>query len=112
MDEDLEVLLNLSGMVFYEDDGYWFKFDAHLVDKNENIPHGVKYCLTYHNKVGKRVVGYDNAHGIKSTKKYGGRITAWDHVHKKEKVSAYEFGSAAQLIEDFWKSVDSYKDSL
>jgi hypothetical protein len=30
----------------------------------------------------------------------------WDHKHKMEKLYPYEFESASQLIEDFWKAVD------
>lgn len=30
----------------------------------------------------------------------------WDHKHKVERIYKYEFESASQLIEDFWKAVE------
>jgi len=39
-------------------------------------------------------------------KKYGAQKMTWDHKHKTDKVYAYEFESASQLIEDFWKAVE------
>jgi hypothetical protein len=56
-----------------------------------------------------RIAGYDNAHGISPKKmRHQGRKIAWDHVHKTEKISSFEFDSASQLLEDFWKLVDEY----
>jgi len=52
-------------------------------------------------------LGFDNAHGQKpKRKKYGARKFTWDHEHKMEKIHNYEFESASQLIEDFWKAVE------
>ena len=39
-------------------------------------------------------------------KKYGAQKIIWDHKHKTDKVYPYEFESASQLIEDFWKAVE------
>jgi hypothetical protein len=56
-----------------------------------------------------RVLGYDNAHGIKPPrrKKFSGTRQIWDHKHKETKVYPYEFESAYQLLEDFWHDVES-----
>ncbi len=108
---DLENLLNLDGEIFLIDNGYWVKFEAHKVEVSKKIPHGIKYSLTLHDKRGQRVLGYDNAHSFKSTKKYGAKKETYDHMHKKIDIVAYEFESASQLLEDFWKSIDHYMEN-
>ena len=108
---DLENLLDLNGEVFPMDNGYWVKFEAHKVKVSLAIPHGVKYSLTLHDKTNQRVIGYDNAHSFKSSKKYGAKKETYDHIHKQMEVVAYEFESAAQLIEDFWNSVEYYMEN-
>jgi hypothetical protein len=105
---DIEVLLNLDGEIFPMDNGYWVKFEAKEVTKTKEIPHGIKYSLTLHNKKNERVIGYDNAHALKSTKKYGAKKETWDHIHKTMDVVAYEFDTPAKLIEDFWVIVEYY----
>lgn len=89
------------------DNGHWTKFEAYRVTTSAHIPHGIKYSFTLHDKRNQRLVGFDNAHAIKPTrKKYGARKVTWDHKHHCEKVMPYEFESAGQLLEDFWKEVD------
>jgi hypothetical protein len=39
-------------------------------------------------------------------KSYGARKITWDHKHKCDKVSPYEYTSASQLLEDFWREVE------
>jgi hypothetical protein len=108
---DLENLLMLDGEVFPLDNGCWVKFEAKRVEPNSAIPHGVKYSLTLHDKRNHRVIGYDNAHSFKPTQKYGAKKESYDHIHKKMDIVSYEFESAAQLMEDFWKSVDYYMEN-
>jgi hypothetical protein len=106
---DLETLLNLNGEIFPMDNGFWSKFEAWEVSPCEQIPHGISYSLTLHDSSNRRVIGFDNAHAIKpKRKKYGARKVTWDHKHRQENVSPYEFESAAQLLEDFWNTVDDY----
>jgi len=108
MPEGLNTLLALHGYTYRLDKGYWVKFEAYLVNATEHIPHGISYCLTLHDKNNRRIVGFDNAHGVSSPsnrKKFGCRRVTWDHKHSCEKVYQYEFESAAQLIEDFWVEV-------
>lgn len=38
--------------------------------------------------------------------KFEAQKITWDHKHKIDKVYPYEFESASQLIEDFWKAVE------
>ena len=109
--DDLENLLNLHGEVFPMDNGYWIKFEAYQVEPTASVPHGIRYSLTLHDSRNHRVIGYDNAHSFKSSKKYGARKESYDHIHKKMDIVAYEFESTSQLLEDFWKSVDYYMEN-
>ena len=56
--------------------GYWAKFEAHEVAVDATRPDGIKYSLTLHAPSGERVIGFDNAHGVK-----GSRHRRWDHLH-------------------------------
>jgi len=103
----LDYLLELDGETFPMDNGYWTKFEAKKVDPSDNIPHGIKYSLTLHDSNNLRIMGYDNAHGIKRSKKmFESKKIEWDHKHEKNKIKSYEFENAGQLLEDFWKSVN------
>jgi len=83
---------------------------AWRVDTTDDIPHGIRYTLTLHEPYGKRILGYDNAHAVKLPKKfkYAGRRLPFDHKHRhvSDKDVPYGFGSAYQLLEDFFKDVD------
>ena len=103
----LEILLELNGEIFPKDNGYWTKIEVRESVANEHIPHGIKYSLILHNRSNIRVLGYDNAHGIKpKRKKYGAKRVVWDHKHERKIVEPYEFESPAQLLEDFWENVE------
>lgn len=108
-DFDLETLLNLNGEMFPMENGCWTKFEAFRVGPSQQIPHGISYSLTLHDKNNRRVIGFDNAHAIKpKRKKYGARKVTWDHKHQQEKVFSYEFETAGQLLGDFWEAVEAY----
>jgi len=109
--DDLENLLNLHGEVFPMDNGYWVKFEAYKIEPSTAVPHGIRYSLTLHDKNNHRVIGYDNAHSFKSSKKYGAKKETYDHIHKQMDIVAYEFESASQLLEDFWSSVEYYVEN-
>jgi len=68
-DSGLENLLLLNGEIFPMSNGYWTKFEVRRVVPNDHIPHGIRYSLTLHNRNNKRIIGYDNAHGIKPKRK-------------------------------------------
>ena len=103
----LNVLLQLNGEIFSMENGYWTKIEAKIVGANEHIPHGIKYSLTLHDPNNTRILGYDNAHGIKpKKKKYGAKRLVWDHRHERKIVEPYEFEDAVQLLEDFWTDVE------
>ena len=107
VDETIETLLNLAGESFHLDSGYWVKYEVKKVRITPQIPHGIRYSLTLHDRNSTRILGYDNAHRIKQQgkNKFRGRRIIWDHKHKNQKIFPYEFESAGQLIENFWKEV-------
>ncbi len=106
-DETLATLLHLDGEIFPMDSGFWTKFEAYRANPEPHIPHGVRYSLTLHDRYNRRVLGFDNAHAVRTAKKgYGARKITWDHKHKCDKVSPYEYASAGQLLEDFWREVE------
>ena len=112
MDRDfgLDTLLDLDGIIIEQRYGYWVKFAVATTDVSPERPHGIRYSLTLHDKYGQRVMGYDNAHAVKPSRKnkYVGRKVAFDHVHRHQKDIGvpYEFKDAYQLIQDFFESVD------
>lgn len=106
-DETLATLLHLDGEIFPMGNGFWTKFEVYRVTPEPHIPHGVRYSLTLHDRYNRRVLGFDNAHALRTAKKgYGARKITWDHKHKCDKVSPYEYASASQLLEDFWREVE------
>ena len=110
---NLDNLLSLDGEIFPMNNGYWVKFEVKTITPNENMPYGIKYSLTLHDKRNHRVIGYDNVHSYKpKNAKFGAKKTTFDHIHKKELVISYEFDSADKLIEDFWNSVNQYLDNI
>jgi hypothetical protein len=96
----LETLLLLDGEVFPMSNGYWTKIESKKVIANEHIPHGIKYSLTLHNRYNKRMIGYDNAHGIKPKRK--------KFVAKREEKNLLQnekYGTIS-IIEVLWKSTN------
>ena len=77
--------------------------------ESDEIPHGIRYSLTLHDRHGRRILGYDNAHATKPAKKgFAGRRLEYDHRHRhaKDKGVPYTFESAYQLLADFFCEVD------
>jgi hypothetical protein len=115
-DGGLDILLSLHGEVFVDNTGYWQKIEAWRVPVTAGIPHGLRYSLTLHDRTNKRVMGYDNAHAIPpARKKYSAaRYVEWDHMHThpSDKGTHYEFISATQLLEDFFRDVNRYLECV
>nr|EES52923.1 MAG: protein of unknown function [Leptospirillum ferrodiazotrophum] len=109
-DPGIENLLELHGQIIDQGHGYWVKIEAWRTDPTAEVPHGIRYSLTLHEPDGTRILGYDNAHGVKlpGKFKYAGRIMPYDHTHrhKEGKGIPYEFQDAQQLLIDFFESVD------
>jgi hypothetical protein len=56
------------------------------------------------------VLGYDNAHAPnvrKGPSNRSARPTAFDHLHKGERVLPYGFRSPEDLLVDFWRDVEA-----
>ena len=110
LDRTLDALLELDGSLFEQDDGFWVKIVASRTDVTANRPHGISYSLTLHDRYNTRVLGYDNAHGVKPPNKFKfvGRRLPYDHKHRtaRDKGVPYMFESAAKLMEDFFAEVD------
>ena len=109
-DVSLETLLGLDGSVLEQENGFWIKVEVRAVEASEHIPHGIRYCLTLHDRYGTRVLGYDNAHAVKLPKKFkfAGRRLSYDHRHRtsSDKGVPYLFESPQRLLEDFFAEVD------
>jgi len=72
------------------------------VPSSEARPHGVRYSLTLHDRSNRRVLGYDNAHGVPE------RSLPFDHRHRGigDVGVPYDFESPEKLLIDFWADVD------
>jgi hypothetical protein len=110
-DPGLDPLLDLEGYIIAVGGGYWAKFEAREVAPDESVPHGVRYSLTLHDREGRRVLGYDNAHPLKLGTGPAGKLTATkDHRHPARAATKkpYLYRSAGDLLEDFWRDVDRF----
>lgn len=109
-DTGLETLLELDGSVLEQEGGFWIKIEARRVLQSQHVQHGIKYCLTLHDRFGTRVLGYDNAHAVRPPKKFkfAGQRLPYDHRHRSasDKGVPYAFESAQRLLEDFFEEVD------
>lgn len=110
-DTGLDTLLDLDGCIIDQGGGYWIKIKVKLLsDLSDERPHGINYSLTLHDPYNQRILGFDNAHAVKSTSKnkYSGRLIEYDHKHLsiKDHGVPYNFVSAYQLMEDFFTEVD------
>jgi len=109
-DPSLDALLDLDGQVLVVDPEtrHWVRFVARRVPVSEARPHGIEYSLTLHGPDGERLVGFDNAHALKSQAGPGGKSgRALDHRHRLKTVRPYAYHDAATLLADFWNAVDA-----
>jgi len=109
-DRSLDALLDLDGETLVIDEhGHVVRFVVRRTDVTEARPHGLSYSLTLHDRTGRRLMGFDNAHAVQRP---GGRFVeqprVYDHVHrgKDDEGRPYQFHSPGKLIEDFWAEVD------
>ena len=111
-DSCLDVLLELHDTEYTEENGYWYRIEAWMVEPSPERPHGIRYNLTLHNNDNKRILGFDNTHAVKKPKKgrdkFAGRIVEYDHVHttRIDKGIPYLFKNAEQLLQDFFEAVN------
>ena len=84
------------------------KFEIRRVRPNAERPHGLRYAFTLHAPDGKRLIGFDNAHGVPATGSLFNRYQiVVDHWHRggNDPGRPYPFKDAAGLIEDFLDEV-------
>jgi hypothetical protein len=109
-DPSLDTLLELHGQVLVIDPetNHWVRFIVRRVPESEAKPHGLDYSLTLHGPNGERLVGFDNAHQVRSQAGPGGRAgAAYDHRHRLRTVRPYDYQDAGTLLADFWSEVDA-----
>ncbi len=109
-DRSLDALLDLDGATLVIDEhAHVVRFVVRRTDVTEARPHGLSYSLTLHDRTGRRLIGFDNAHAVERP---GGKFVeqprVYDHVHrgKDDEGRPYTFESPGKLIEDFWAEVD------
>ncbi|MCF6807793.1 hypothetical protein L3V79_05235 [Thiotrichales bacterium 19S9-12] len=107
-DTGIDQLILLDGTTYFDENGYWYKIEAHFVKPTKERPHGVRYNLTLHDKYNRRILGFDNAHAVTRGKQLKGRIIEYDHMHRNsfDKGTPYHFTSAYQLLKDFFERVN------
>ena len=101
-------MLDLDGEEIIYDGGFVARFRVKKIAATRERPHGVSYALTFHASDGRRLMGYDNAHGVPHR---GGRFVrgqaAFDHWHRDETDEGrpYRFVTAEKLIADFFDEI-------
>jgi len=103
----LELLLAFNGRVHHLERGYWIKFEIARVAPDEARPHGLVYSFTLHAPDGVRLVGFDNAHAVRSTSGRRRLHATSDHWHRSETDPGrpYRFRDAGRLLDDFFDEV-------
>ena len=65
--QGIETLLDLDGVIIEQAGGCWTKFEVRqIAQPTEERPHAIRYSLTLHDRYGERIMGFDNAHAVKS----------------------------------------------
>ena len=104
----LEFLLAFDGHIHHLEQGYWIKLDIKQGAATRARPHGLSYSFTLHAPDGTRLVGFDNAHGVRASgSRFKRRPEASDHWHRTENDPGrpYAFKSADTLLQDFFREV-------
>lgn len=109
-DRALSTLLELDGEILDQDNGCWVEIHAWTVEPTADVPHGLRYSLTLHDRSGTRILGFDNAHAPKGSKRgrFAGQKLPYDHRHRHaaDRGVPYSFRDAHQLLKDFFAEVD------
>jgi len=109
-DPGLSLLLELDGTTVNlgPDAAFTVRIRARAVPPTPQRPQGLDYSLTLHGPDGTRLLGYDNAHSVRSGAGPGGKAgTRYDHRHRAQRTAAYDYQDATSLLADFWSDVDA-----
>ena len=105
-----EALFDLDAQtVVVDEEGHVARFSVKRRVPSQSRPHGLAYSPTLHDRTGRRLLGFDNAHAVERP---GGRFVeqprVYDHVHRgpHDAGRPYQFVDAGKLVEDFWLAVD------
>lgn len=105
----LEFLLAFDGRIHHLEEGYWIKFEIERVKATRERPHGLSCSFTLHGPDGRRLVGFDNAHGVADAgSRFKPKPLSSDHWHRTETDPGrpYQFKDAETLIDDFFDEVE------
>ena len=105
----LEFLLGFNGHVHRYAGGYWLKFEITKVAASRGKPHGLDYSFTLHGPDNRRLIGFDNAHGVPAEgSRFKRRPKAMDHWHRTQTDEGrpYAFQDAETLLDDFFDEVE------
>lgn len=90
------------------EEGYWVKFEIKRVKSTKQRPHGLSYSFTLHDPDGKRLLGFDNAHGVDAKgPRYKKKADAHDHWHRTDADPGrpYRYVDVSTLLDDFEREV-------
>jgi hypothetical protein len=108
-DGELELLLSLDGAEYEMAPGVIVEFTVRRTAVTPQRPHGIGYALVLRPKAGGEPwVRFDNAHGIEERRRGPRRRrVVFDHWHRttRDQGRPYEFTTALQLLDDFWREV-------
>jgi hypothetical protein len=107
-DHALEYLLAFDGRVHYFERGFWLKFEIKRVAATPERPHGLRYSFTLHDPRGKRLLGFDNAHGVPERgSRFNKSSAEHDHWHRTghDAGEPYAFTTIDRLLVDFQTEV-------
>jgi hypothetical protein len=91
-DPGMEALLDRDGQTLVIDSkgSYAVKFSVQRVERSPQRPQGLKYSLTLHGPRGQRLIGFDNAHSVRSSRGPGGKQSGpADHRHRMGEARPY-----------------------
>jgi hypothetical protein len=101
-------LLGFDGHIHHLEQGYWLKFEIKRTEPTPERPHGLRYGFTLHDPNGKRLIGFDNAHGVAPRgSRFRKPAAEHDHWHRAgdDEGRPYQFTTISQLIVDFFAEV-------
>lgn len=107
--DEHETLMVLDGTEFEMAPGIVAEFAVRRTDETPERPHGISYTLVLRSKTGGAPwLRFDNAHAIREKDRgYKRKRVAYDHWHRtlRDPGRPYNFTTAAQLLDDFWREV-------